>query len=286
MWASEPPTVTAEDSAQACVERIRDKDLRRRVLNACPEFLDNSEKMQASAKSFTLHTTRDGDYPVTNVEGDELRMLYKNQLSKPRRPARSKIYDRIKASAPHGMCVYCGESVATGLDHFIPQSRVPGLAIDPWNLVPACSECNGGLLDYFSQRPDEQLLHPYFAPKIGRWLTATVDHTYPAVVCFGAAPDPSLDPELQTRVRHQFDTLQLGKRYRELSGRELAGLKRRLCELFSEASADHVSGYLAELAALRFAIDENDRSAVMFEALAADRWYCAGGYAPPLEEAA
>lgn len=286
MWSSEPPAVTAEDSARACVERIRDKDLRHRVLNACPEFLINSEKMQASAASSSLHTTRDGDYPVTDIEGDELRGLYKNQLSKPRRSARKKIYDRIKASAPYGMCVYCGESVAAQLDHFIPQSRVPGLAIDPWNLVPACSECNGGLLDYFSHRPDEQLLHPYFAPQIGRWLGAEVEHTYPVVVQFRAAPDPGLDPELQARIRHQFDALQLGRRYRVVSGRELSGLSSRLCTRFSDASADEVSDYIAELAALRFGIDENDRSAVMYDALAADHWYCAGGYAPPLDAAA
>lgn len=286
MWSSEPPTVTAADSAKACVERIRDKSLRRRVLDACPEFLGNSEKMQASAASSGLHTTRADDYLVTNVEDEELHWLYENQLSRPRRPARSKIYDRIKASAPHGMCVYCGQSVAAELDHFIPKSRVPGLAIDPWNLVPACSDCNHGLLNYFSERPDEQLLHPYFAPKIGRWLTASVDHTYPVAVRFEVAPAPDLAPEIQARIRHQFDALKLGQRYSVASGPDLSGLNRRLCDLFNGAGSDDVSDYIAELAALRFATDENDRSAVMFEALAADRWYCAGGYAPPLEEAA
>lgn len=286
MWASEPPKVTVQDSARACVEGIRDKSLQRRLLAACPELLDHSEKMQASAASSGLHTVRTDDYSVTDVEGKELRWLYKTQLSKVGRPARRKIYDQLKASAPHEMCVYCGHSVATTLDHFIPQARVPGLAIDPWNLVPACSECNHGLLDYFSDRPDEQLLHPYFAPEIGRWLTASVDHTDPVAMRFAAAPDRSLDPELQSRIRHQFDALNLGYRYRVLCGRDLSGLNRRLCRDFKGASPDEVSAYLTELASPGFLADENDRRSVMFEALAADRWYCAGGYAPPLEQAA
>jgi hypothetical protein len=37
-----------------------------------------------------------------------------------------------------------------------------------------------------------------------------------------------------------------------------------------------MSAYMSELAPLAFETDQNDRRAMMFEALAADEWYCAG----------
>lgn len=87
-----------------------------------------------------------------------------------------------------------GYSVATTLDHFVPKTLVPGLSIDPWNLVPACSDCNHGLFDNFSEQSTEQMLYPYFVPPIGRWLTASIGHTHPVTVRFAATPDASLSP--------------------------------------------------------------------------------------------
>lgn len=39
-------------------------------------------------------------------------------------------------------CPYCGISEPTQLDHFLPESEYPVLAINRQNLVPLCSHCN------------------------------------------------------------------------------------------------------------------------------------------------
>jgi hypothetical protein len=285
MWASNPPDLTVGEAARACARGIGDAELRRRVEEACPEFEANSARLRAGAAGGRLHETRAGDYSVGGLSRENLLWLYTSQLVRRRRPGR-EIYDKIMVSARYGLCVYCRHNLATTLDHFVPKSLTPGLSIDPWNLVPACSDCNHGLLDSFSEEPDGQLLHPYFVPEIGRWLTASVDHGQPVAVRFRAEPATSLAPELRARIRNQFATLGLARRYSVICGGELTGLSRRLGDRFGGADPGEVSGYLSELADLAFATDGNDRRGVMFEALAADEWYCAGGYAPPLEVAA
>lgn len=280
MWASPQPAVTAGESATACARGVRDPDLRKRVTGARREFLANSARLQTAAASDKLHEATAGDYLVPGLSLDELLWLYKAQLSRKNSPGRRAVYDQIMVGAPFGLCVYCRHSAATTLDHFVPKALVPGLSIDPWNLVPACSDCNHGLLDSFSQQPTEQMLHPYFMPQIGRWLTASVDHTLPAVVQFAATPDASLAPENQARIRNQFDKLDLGRRYSILCGSELSGLSRLLPARFSRTDPAEISAYLSEASHAAFETDRNDRRAVMYEALAADDWYCTGGYAP------
>ena len=91
---------------------------------------------------------------------------------------------------------------------------------------------------------------------------------------------------LQAKIQNQFQRLDLGRRYSVLCGSELAGLSHRLPQQFGGAEPGEVSAHLSESARLAFATDQNDRRAVIYEALAADEWYCAGGYTPPLAVAA
>jgi hypothetical protein len=279
MWASPQPTVTAGESAAACARGIQKQDLRKRVTVARSDFLANSARLQEAAAGDKLHEAADSDYPIQGLSRDELLWLYKSQLARRHSPGRA-IYDQIMVGAPFGLCVYCRHSAATTLDHFVPKTLVPGLSIDPWNLVPACPDCNHGLLASFSPQPAGQMLHPYFIPPIGRWLTATVDHALPVVVLFAATPDTTLAPELQARIRNQFSKLELGRRYSVLCGSELSGLSRLLPSQFRRTDPAEISAYLSETSRAAFMTDPNDRRAVMYEALAADDWYCTGGYAP------
>ena len=49
------------------------------------------------------------------------------------------------------------------LDHYLPKSKYPALAIAPKNMIPACRDCNLGKKRTFSpQNSEEEPLHPYF----------------------------------------------------------------------------------------------------------------------------
>lgn len=281
MWTVEPPSVTAAEGATASAKGIRNKALRARVSGAVTEFAANSAKLQADIHAQALHGANSSWYRVTGLSDAELKSLYKGQLSRQGSKARY-VYDHVLANARHSLCSYCQYGVANSLDHFIPITVVPALAIDPWNLVPACDRCNKLLLDSFSNSATHQLLHPYAdspsLPTSTRWLRAHVHPGPEPVVAFLADPDSNLPPAVRTRILQQFEQLQLAVLFQVVSARELSGTRARLTELFPGGQTAPVAAHLAELSADALAADANDRRGVMYEALAADTWFTTTGY--------
>ncbi len=277
MWIADTPKMTTEEIAIACAAGIRDRDLRSRVTSSHAELIANGTRLRKAAIADKLHKVAKADYPVAKLTDKELIRLYDQQLA--RRSSRARIYyDELLASAPYGRCVYCRHGQAMTLDHYVPKTQVQGLSIEPWNLVPACRDCNSCLGNEFSKHPNNQLLHPYFTPAIGRWLRASVDETNPVSISFFPDPGSDLSAELGDRIVFQFERLDLASRFSILCGTDLAGLGRLLPTNFGGRPADEVSDHLSEQATIGFASDPNDRRAVMYEALAASEWYCAGGY--------
>jgi hypothetical protein len=121
------------------------------------------------------------------------------------------------------------------------------------------------------------MFHPYFMPKLGRWLHATVLHSTPVAIEYTAAPDPAIPAEFAARIRSQFERLGLAKIYPVVSARDLSNLQRQLSLHFSEAA--QVRAYLLETAEMAFANDANAWRGALHEALGNDDWYCAGGFA-------
>lgn len=281
MWAVNPPTLTAADTAAHCAKGIRNKTLRAKVDGAIVDFAVNSATLQAAIHAQQLHHSTSGTYPVAGLTDEELKGLYKGQLSRLNSKARH-IYDHVIGNALHGLCSYCQHGVVTALDHFIPITLIPALAIDPWNLVPACDRCNKLLLDDFVALVDEQQLHPYAHPASvppgTRWLHAKVHPGPVAAVTFHADPDPALPLPLRTRIVNQFNRLKLSDLFKVVAARELAGTCRNLTELFPGGQADPVAAHLKELGQDGLASDPNDRRGVMYEALSADDWFIHSGY--------
>jgi hypothetical protein len=213
---------------------------------------------------------------VQGLSDEQMRWIYNNRLARARTPGR-RIYDQLMAAAPHGLCAYCRYGQASSLDHFLPKAVFASLSIEPWNLVPSCHECNHRLGGAWSTDPGNEMLHPYFMPKLGRWLRAVVEHTTPVVVTFFVDPESILDPNLVRRIRNQFDKLSLAKLYAIVSSQELSSLERRIPDHFN--GPNEVSAHLLEIAATAFAADPNDRRGAMYEALGCDEWYCASTFA-------
>ena len=280
VWSARPPIATIGDVLEACARTLRDRDLAQRVTTSLSELSAIGDKYRAAASAQIMHTISKDAYVVSRLSDDELKALYSNQLAKVGRPGRP-IYLSLRSGGPHGHCAYCMASAASTLDHVVPQTAVPALAVEPWNLVPACLECNKTLREIFSDLADEQFLHPYFMPEIGRWLHARVNESIPASLEYYADPSPDLGHELCCRIANQFKVLGLARRYSVESAPDVTQLARTLHRQFGGAidSADAVRDQLVESAYDSSAVDRNWRRAVMYEALAASDWYCSGGYA-------
>lgn len=184
------------------------------------------------------------------------------------------IYRSLQQSGPGRRCTYCRYQVADSLDHVIPKTLMSALSIEPWNLVPACSLCNRSLRAQWPTDPAQRMLHPYFMPKIGRWLYARVDNGAPGtdeevVVRFYAEPDTKeFGEELCSRVRWQFASLGLDRTFGAIAVDELRPIQATLRAHFERKDDAHE--HLSEQSDIHFEVDPNNLRGVLYETLAQD----------------
>lgn len=273
MWAANSPQRTVQEAAIACAESIRNADLRRRVLTAITSLAAISAAFQALGEEDKIHAVP--NYPVSGLTADEMVSLYSHQFVAGQGRA---IYDEIIQAAPRGRCCYCQFGIATTLDHFVPKRPYSGLAIEPWNLIPACKDCNHRLLNAFSTRPQEQMLHPYFMPDIGRWLYARVLPGEPYALQFHVQPDVSLNSFMKQRICAQAESLKLCALYSIVGSAELSDISASLPRLHKLGGAQLVKEQLEDMKNQAMKNGQNSRRAVICEALSDDYGYCDGGF--------
>lgn len=139
------------------------------------------------------------------------------------------LLEEIKQAQPNqllGRCPYCGITLPTTYDHYLPESKYPDLVVHGLNVLPCCSSCNqtkGKRWRNGSQRlfihfysdaiPDWQFLRVSLVPAPARGsLGATFVLRRPRYV---TVRDWSL-------IENHYSELDLLTRYTELSSDEIA----------------------------------------------------------------
>lgn len=279
---------TIEDVIRECAKGIRNDDLKDRLLDSLDDMVANNDQYRKDGSSSQLHTATPSRYQVSRMADRELKWLYDNRLGKSGETGAGKIRGRLLASGPDQRCCYCQQSVATTLDHFVPKTKIPALAIDPWNLVPCCQDCNHKMGYLYGTSAEEEMLHPYFWPQeMGRWLYANVKVTTNVDASFYAYPDPGLSSTLRKRMVAEFEQLELAVKFKILAARQLKVLRGRYSNMAGTLSKmgvptscmpELVREDLLESAEERKQVDENDLYLALYEGLAASSPYCGGGY--------
>jgi hypothetical protein len=237
------------------------------------KLVSNSEHYQKMVKANSCYAMTSSDFQVNSISADEFLWLYGERLVK---SVPGKIvYGTLLQNATYGLCSYCQYHAAKTLDHFVPKSLVPTLAIDPWNLIPSCWDCNHSLSNFFGASPHEEFLHPFFMPDIGRWLFAEVRETSPPTLLFWAEPGQNLSSPLRSRIIHQFDRLKLAMLYPIVSTSDLIQIASHADMLSSPALR---RAHFHEMADAGRSTGENSRKAVIYDALASSEWFCEEGY--------
>jgi hypothetical protein len=165
------------------------------------------------------------------------------------------------------------------LDHFLPKARYPALAVNPSNLVPACSDCNKAKLVSIPSSPEDVALHPYY-DDLGDdiWLHAEVVESRPAAVSFRVAPSDAWTPVLTARVRHHFKSLGLASLFASEAAEELVNIRHQLTIL---KTADPQAGVKEELARRADSCSvgrPNGWRAATYRAWEASEWFCQLGF--------
>ena len=213
---------------------------------------------------------------LADLSKGELVDLYSKCMVAQTKPARA-YYDQLMMLAPNGKCPFCGFGQATTLDHFLSKARYPAFSTLDANLVPACTDCNGGKVASESTA-ENQILHPYFEDKCieaESWLFAEILESAPACTRYFARPPDCWPMELKLRVENHFNSLGLAKRFSTEAATALSSLYEQMQMLPN--SADR-KAHLDFLAITECRVRKNSWLAALYVALAANDWYLNIGY--------
>jgi 5-methylcytosine-specific restriction endonuclease McrA len=272
MWTLPLPSCTAATAYDTCIQGIQDTKKKERFTTALAEVLraDNAYQAAGAQQDFGKYLLTDSAASV--LRPGDMSWLYEHRMvnSKPGRA----IYDQILRATPHGKCPLCGHRQVRTLDHYLPKSAHPALAVNPANLIPACGDCNHDKLDTTADT-----LHPYYDDIDGaQWLRARVlMGNVPAVEFFVDTP-AAWSSWLADRVNGHFKLFKLGMLYANEAAEELSGNWRLCATVYAEAKADGVRAFLVGHADSRRAHRRNWWPTALYDALAASDWYCDGGF--------
>jgi 5-methylcytosine-specific restriction endonuclease McrA len=273
MWAVPLPACSADVAYQTCISRVRDKDLKKRLEGAREEIrrADISYRKAGAKRNFSelLPET----CAVAGVSAEEMVRIYDGRMA-PHRAAGRAIYDVIKMGSPGGLCPLCGQRVVATLDHYLPKSRYAALAVNPANLIPACSDCNKA-----KSNTVDDTLHPYYDNIENEpWLRAELKEIRPASVSFLVDPPASWTPALADRVARHFRAFGLNRLYAIHAAQSLSGMQLRLSTLVGHGGAAAVRTHLADEAATWRAVHLNSWQVALHDCLVASNWFCSGGF--------
>ncbi|MGW8989093.1 HNH endonuclease [Streptomyces zhihengii] len=270
------PALDARTTYATCISKTRPakakarlKELEDQVAAAAADY----EKAAAAAALHTLsHLESQPDGDDENATSNKaLTSCYTSRMARKGSAGRS-LYNQLLQAAKD-LCPLCGHGYANTLDHQLPKSSYPLLAIVPANLVPACLTCNHAKGENAPASAEEQTLHPYFDDITDHvWLAARLTEPPEPGVFFYVTPHPDWTPTLTARVQRHFATFKLGKLYAAQVGTELGALNDYLRDKPYKAIVDELQHRAASYGT------RNSWQAALYRALAASPWYVSSGY--------
>lgn len=271
------PMDSAIDTFRLCVSQVKDKAM-------AAKFSSIESNINAAESQYS-HVGSRSDFIFipqhTHVGGkvskDEMVSLYDLRMARKSGKARP-VYDRIKNAPPYGRCPLCAQGTVSSIDHYLPKTLFPALAVTPANLIPACASCNKSKGDDVPEDASEQILHPYFDDVNEEvWLKAAVVGGKPAAVRFFVDPPVTWSELLRKRIQHHFNFFSLATLYASYAGEEISCIRHSLIEIRMGGSSV-IATHLSRQARSHSSRQKNSWQAAMYEALAGSAWYCGGGF--------
>jgi hypothetical protein len=272
------PTELPLEVFDLCTSRIRNTQLKGRFRSIRADVDAAAQAFLAAGLDSTFFSIPDQDGIRGIISADEMTALYDYRMARKGASGRDA-YDRLIAAAPMQRCPLCAQRLVTTLDHYLPKAHYSALAVVPFNLVPACSDCNKVKLNARFLTAEEQTLHPYFdVTGNDIWLHAQAVHELPTAFRFFVEDSPTWSEGFSARVRHHFKTFRLGALYATHAAEELLNIRHGLERLHQRGGADAVASRLLEEAESRSAARVNSWQSATYRAMAVDLWFCDGGF--------
>lgn len=268
------PNDSALDVFNACIERIRDNDLKNRLSACSQEIVDTSNEFDTKASVAQLHTIIPKDKVAKNVTVEEMKSVYTNRMAK--KLASGRIYyDRLMSLPEHGRCPLCSQRVVSTLDHYLPKAHFPALAVSPFNLIPSCQDCNKTKSETIPSCSEEETLHPYYDDvESFVWIKARLNESIPVAIEFYVDPPEQCDPILMERMKYHFSSFNLASLYSSHAAEELASIEYTSKRVFNESGAIELKKHLAETAEGKRVVNLNSWQSALYTCLSENNWFC------------
>lgn len=256
------------------------KDRRERLTAVKPVIEQSAQRYDALAQSITLHMipqaklVSNGGVSVTKKEMED---LYDDKLAHAGASGRQH-YDTIKAGAR--ICPLCGQRTVGTIDHYLPKTLYPDLAVTPANLIPSCTDCNVTKKSYFPSSSAEHTLHPYYDDFTKeQWLYAEVIVGNSPSLVFSVNPPRGWDRVKTERATRHLDTFRLRELYGIHAGSLLSGIRLSLQREHRTNGTVGIHKYLQDAAESQEAAHINSWQAATYRGLDRSDWFCATGFA-------
>ena len=273
MISLELPRDEFEETYALCVNGVQDRAMPSRFLESAEELARIATSYSAALEDERFEDLRLHEQAYGSVTKDDMVWLYENRFVDG--PGRV-VYNRMFMSSKYNRCPYCMCNGVKSIDHYVGKSVYPMLAVTPANLVPSCSDCNKNKSDKIITGSDDLILHPYFDRVDVRWLYAKFIEAELRVSFYFEAPLTYSDKNTR-RLENHFNQLKLASLYADLAAVDMTSLKFGLSKTFIGAGADGVHDWLSDEAK-----NPNRRintwQTAMYDALAANEFYCSGGF--------
>ncbi|MBC3487140.1 HNH endonuclease [Pseudomonas sp. SWRI50] len=265
-----PPFDTAQVFT-ACASTIRDTDCLNRMSDISLEVIRRGGFYDAHAQAGVTYAIpkcggKNDDLVIGQVTKSELIALYDAGMVN--RKLGRAIYDALIVSS--SFCPSCGSVGATkNIDHYLPKSSYPWLSICPYNLVPACRDCNTEKGSPVAESAFKQLIHPYYDDECffnEVWVFAEVAWEDCYGLRYYADPPRHWGALDRARAIHHFEFYGIAEKYSLLAAEHLSLVIDQRKGYFRDVSPFEFEAYLLDIG-LSDALSPNDWKGVMYRAL-------------------
>lgn len=240
------PQYSSEETVDECLTGITgNAELRQKLLDSKTNLVAIEMPYTEAAARGELYTiapinnTDETPDPVavnTLIKSDLIK-IYDQYLVPSEKPAR-KIYDSLLNAAKE-KCPFCGGiGTPRNLDHFLPKTHFPQFSILPYNLVPACRDCNmDGKAHAYATNAEDQIIQPYVdAEKFfsEQWIYARYHdpaNGEPGEFEYYTSPPEGWDGVEKLRIERHFNDFNIAKRYGTKAAEQLGTVLEQIQRL-------------------------------------------------------
>lgn len=267
------PKLNQCDIYDDCINNIRSYERKARLENSKDEVISKSSEYDLLAQNEKLCLIPEHVNVQGGVNKDDMVFVYENKFSKKGQIAR-KYYDEIMLSAPYGRCPLCGQRQVKTLDHYLPKSKFPTYSITPFNLIPACSDCNKDKTDDIASCRGEETIHPYYDDFNDEvWIKAKLVDEIPVSFEFYTEKPKRWDETKYCRAKTHFKKFSLNKLYKPYASEMFIGAFSRLKRLYDRTDEQETKNEVKECIKDEQKHGLNSWQSVMYSSIYESDWF-------------